>query len=71
MSLKAQDVRRAVNSVAADPANDFSVNDLLEAARRFRPVLLVLWSRIPWWKKIIIGLKALLGALDDYLEERD
>ena len=70
MALTGTDVRSAIEVVAADPQNEFGVDDLLEAAERFRPVLIALWSAIPWWQKVIITLRALLGALDDYLGEQ-
>ena len=67
MSLKAKDIDRAVSVAATDPTNKWDADDLLEALERIRPVLIVLWSGLPWWRKVIVGLGALLKAIDSYL----
>lgn len=65
--MKAKDVRLAVQRIDANQDIDATADDLDEAIQRVLPLLELLWSDIPWWKKVFVGLKALIGALRGYL----
>lgn len=61
--MKAADIRVAVTRVDTP---DIQVD---EALRIVLPVLRALWSDLPWWRKVVVGLQALIQALETYLGE--
>lgn len=67
--MKITDVQLAVHEIHANPEVDATADEIDEAIRKVVPLLKVLWSGIPWWKKAFVGLKALIGALTGYLGE--
>lgn len=64
------DVQRAVSRLTGEEyeylITEEEVKNSLWVARK---VIGHLWDELPFWKKIVAGIKALLGALDGYLYE--
>lgn len=61
MALKREQLIAAID---AAPNENHTVRAALSIVM---PVLRFLWDDMPWWKKVFVGLKALIAVIDEVI----
>lgn len=67
MSLSKMTVEKAIKVTGAEPGTSPDLKKL--ALQEVLPILHYLLSQIPWYKRLFFGAAALIGAIDDFLED--